>query len=187
MFLVSVPSERWIPCSSWPWIFTKTTLNWRYWPYCYLQLSCNRAHNAHKRAAYFLSSICSEKIQGSNRQDCVFIRPPGISHGAYKLRMDNVKFFSCSRWSQQQTSAGKSTHVRSSQLLRNTLDLSDQVFYLDYLGYLANLLQSGYLVYLGLLMLLLGSLVGQMQLHHYLRTPLAIANYACHTHNFNIG
>jgi hypothetical protein len=90
-----------------------------------------------------------------------------------------AKFFSCSRWSRKQTSAGNSTHVRSSQLWSNTLD---QVFYIDYLGYLANLLQSGYLVYLGLLMLLLGSLVGQMQLHHYLRTPLAIANYVCHTH-----
>jgi hypothetical protein len=108
----------------------------------------------------------------------------------------NLKFFSCSesnlRWSRKQTvtsaHAGKCTHVHSSssQLWRNTLDLSDQVFYLDYLGYLANFLQWGYLVYLGLLMLLLGSLVGQMQLH-YLRTPLAIANYVCHTYNFNIG
>ena len=31
-------------------------------------------------------------LRGSNRQDFVFIRPPGISHGAYELRMDNVWF-----------------------------------------------------------------------------------------------
>ena len=42
----------------------KTMLNWRHWPYCYLQHSCNQAHNAPKRAAYYLSSICSEKIEG---------------------------------------------------------------------------------------------------------------------------
>jgi hypothetical protein len=84
-----------------------------------------------------------------------------------------AKFFSCSRWSRKQTSAGKSTNLRSSQLWRNTLDLSDQVFYLDYLGYLANLLQSGYLVYLGLLMLLLGSLVGQTQLKRRPSLPVS--------------
>ena len=33
-----------------------------------------------------------KKLRGSNRQDFVFIRPPGISHGAFELRMDNVWF-----------------------------------------------------------------------------------------------
>jgi len=33
-----------------------------------------------------------EKLRASNRQDFVFIRPPGISHGAFQLRMDNVWF-----------------------------------------------------------------------------------------------
>lgn len=31
-------------------------------------------------------------LRGSNRQDFVFIRPPGISHGAFEFRMDNVWF-----------------------------------------------------------------------------------------------
>ena len=33
-----------------------------------------------------------KKLMGSNRQDFVFIRPIGISHGAFALRMDNVWF-----------------------------------------------------------------------------------------------
>jgi hypothetical protein len=31
-------------------------------------------------------------LRGANRQDFVFIRPPGISHGAFELRMDNIWF-----------------------------------------------------------------------------------------------
>ncbi len=33
-----------------------------------------------------------KRLRASNRQDFVFIRPPGISHGALQLRMDNVWF-----------------------------------------------------------------------------------------------
>ena len=33
-----------------------------------------------------------KKLRGANRQDFVFIRPPGISHSAFELRMDNVWF-----------------------------------------------------------------------------------------------
>ena len=36
--------------------------------------------------------ISLKKLRKSNRQDFVFIRPPGISHGAFQLRMDNVWF-----------------------------------------------------------------------------------------------
>ena len=36
--------------------------------------------------------FAGKKLRGSNRQDFVFIRPPGISHGAFELRMDNVWF-----------------------------------------------------------------------------------------------
>jgi hypothetical protein len=32
------------------------------------------------------------KLQQTNRQDMVFIRPPGISDGAFQLRMDNIWF-----------------------------------------------------------------------------------------------
>ncbi len=33
-----------------------------------------------------------KKLRGANRQDYVFIRPSGISHGAFELRMENVWF-----------------------------------------------------------------------------------------------
>ena len=33
-----------------------------------------------------------KKLKKSNRQDYVFIRPPGISEGAFQLRMDNIWF-----------------------------------------------------------------------------------------------
>ena len=33
-----------------------------------------------------------KKLQQTNRQDMVFIRPPGISDGAFQLRMDNIWF-----------------------------------------------------------------------------------------------
>ena len=33
-----------------------------------------------------------KKLQKSNRHDFVFIRPPGISNGAFNLRMDNIWF-----------------------------------------------------------------------------------------------
>ena len=36
--------------------------------------------------------FAGKKLRSSNRQDFVFIRPPGISHGAFELRMDNVWF-----------------------------------------------------------------------------------------------
>jgi hypothetical protein len=34
----------------------------------------------------------SKKLQQSNRQDYVFIRPPGISDGTFQLRIDNIWF-----------------------------------------------------------------------------------------------
>ena len=33
-----------------------------------------------------------KKLRQSNRQDMVFIRPPGISEGAFQLRMGNIWF-----------------------------------------------------------------------------------------------
>ena len=116
--------------------------------------------------------VPSERPGGEVRREIMKARAAKVTRSVSEvwITFGSAKFFSCSRWSRKQTSAGKSTHVCSSQLWRNTLDLSDQVFYLCHLGYLADLLQKGYLGYLGLLimMLLLGSLVGQMRLHHYL-------------------
>ena len=36
--------------------------------------------------------FASKKLRGSNRQDFVFIRQPGISHGVFELQMDNLWF-----------------------------------------------------------------------------------------------
>ena len=36
--------------------------------------------------------FAKKQLRGANRQDFVFIRPPGISHGAFELRMDNIWF-----------------------------------------------------------------------------------------------
>jgi hypothetical protein len=34
-----------------------------------------------------------KNLQQTNRQDWVFNRPPGISEGAFQLRIDNIWFF----------------------------------------------------------------------------------------------
>jgi hypothetical protein len=47
-------------------------------------------HEGEQRISSFPFAV--KKMRASNRQDFVFIRPPGISHGAFQLRMDNVWF-----------------------------------------------------------------------------------------------
>jgi hypothetical protein len=47
-------------------------------------------HSGRQRVSSF--PFAMKKLRASNRQDFVFIRPPGISHGAFQLRMDNVWF-----------------------------------------------------------------------------------------------
>ena len=49
-------------------------------------------HTKHPHEQRISSWPFKNKLRGSNRQDYVFIRPPGISHGAFELRMDNVWF-----------------------------------------------------------------------------------------------
>ena len=49
-------------------------------------------HTKHPHEQRISSWPFKKKLRGSNRQDYVFIRPPGISHGAFQLRMDNVWF-----------------------------------------------------------------------------------------------
>jgi hypothetical protein len=36
--------------------------------------------------------MTQKKLQQTNSQDWVFIRPPGISEGAFQLRIDNIWF-----------------------------------------------------------------------------------------------
>ena len=36
--------------------------------------------------------FASKRLKGSNRQDLVFVRPPGVSRGSFELRMDNLWF-----------------------------------------------------------------------------------------------
>ncbi len=47
-------------------------------------------HSGKQRVPSFPFAV--SRLRASNRQDFVFIRPPGISHGAFQLRMDNVCF-----------------------------------------------------------------------------------------------
>jgi hypothetical protein len=49
-------------------------------------------HTKHPHEQRISSWPFKKKLRGSNRQDFVFIRPPGIAHGAFELRMDNVWF-----------------------------------------------------------------------------------------------
>ncbi len=45
-------------------------------------------HKGHMRVSSW--PFVPRKLQQTNRQDIVFIRPPGISDGAFQLRMDNI-------------------------------------------------------------------------------------------------
>ena len=47
-------------------------------------------HKGHMRI--YSCPFVPKKLKKSNRQDYVFIRPPGISDGAFQLRMDNIWF-----------------------------------------------------------------------------------------------
>jgi hypothetical protein len=47
-------------------------------------------HPNEQRISSWLFAV--KELRGANSQDFVFIRPPGISHGAFELRMDNVWF-----------------------------------------------------------------------------------------------
>ncbi len=47
-------------------------------------------HSGEQRVSSFPFAV--KRLRASNRQDYVFIRPPGISHGAIQLRMDIVWF-----------------------------------------------------------------------------------------------
>ena len=50
----------------------------------------HRKHKGHMRISSW--PFVPRKLQQTNRQDMVFIRPPGISDGAFQLRMDNIWF-----------------------------------------------------------------------------------------------
>ena len=41
---------------------------------------------------YWTYSVSRKKLRRSNRQDMMFVRPPGISKGAFELRMGNIWF-----------------------------------------------------------------------------------------------
>ncbi len=53
-------------------------------------LIAHRQHMGHMSVS--LWPFVPRKGQQTNRQDMVFIRPPGISDGAFQLRMDNIWF-----------------------------------------------------------------------------------------------
>ena len=50
-------------------------------------------HTKHPNEQHISSwPFVAKTLRGANCQDFVFIRPPGISHGAFELRMDNIWF-----------------------------------------------------------------------------------------------
>jgi hypothetical protein len=53
-------------------------------------LGIHSTHEGHMRVSSW--PFVPRKLQQTNRQDMVFIRPPGIFDGAFQLRMDNIRF-----------------------------------------------------------------------------------------------
>jgi hypothetical protein len=49
-------------------------------------------HKEHRGQMRLSSWPLQQKLQQTNRQDMVFIQPPGISYGAFQLGMDNIWF-----------------------------------------------------------------------------------------------
>ncbi len=50
-------------------------------------------HSGEQRVPSFPFAVAAvSRLRALNRQDFVFIRPPGISHGAFQVRRDNVWF-----------------------------------------------------------------------------------------------
>ena len=86
-------------------------------------------HQGHMRI--YSCPFVPKKLKKSNRQDYVFIRPPGISEGAFQLRMDNIWFcklycflnsiqgqtLACSTWTVPMFLCWKSTGVRGNQVI----------------------------------------------------------------------
>jgi hypothetical protein len=50
----------------------------------------HRKHSGEQHVSSFPFAV--KRLKASNRQVFVFIWPPGISHGAFQLRMDDVWF-----------------------------------------------------------------------------------------------
>ncbi len=50
-------------------------------------------HTKHANEQYISCwPFAVKKLRGTNHQDFAFIRPPGILHGAFELRVDNILF-----------------------------------------------------------------------------------------------
>jgi hypothetical protein len=64
------------------------------WGHIVLYSTLVIGHTKHPGHMYVSSWPCvPKKLQQTNRQDMVFIRPPGLSDGVFQLRIDNVWFF----------------------------------------------------------------------------------------------
>ena len=70
-------------------------------------------HRGHMRVSSW--PMVPKKLQQTNRQDWVFIRPPGISQGAFQLRMDNT--LACSTASAPMFLCWKSTRARGNKVI----------------------------------------------------------------------
>ena len=129
-------------------------------------------HTKHPNEQRISSFPFKKKLRGCNRQDFVFIRPPGISHGAFELRMDNVWFCKVLLLFQVEsnTDSGRKRHSCAFvSVLEEYSGPSRPGNCISYLAYLGLLLRLDYLCSLNSLIVhsiltfvLCGSLVGSV-------------------------
>jgi hypothetical protein len=94
-------------------------------------------HKALSKAVYIFVAIHQQNIEETQLPRLVFIRPPGISHRAFELRINNAWFsivYSSLKSSQNQMLVSKlgGTNVLSSLAWSNTEEKSGSVLYLLY-------------------------------------------------------
>ncbi len=144
--------------------------NWWPWAYCTIQHACCRAYHCvcactnHPNGQSISSwPFAVKQLSGTNHQDFVSIRPPGIGTGPLSSTWKTFGsakfyFFRSSDSSLKQISAGsagRGTRVPPSLYWRNTPDLGGRVINLECLVYLfdlervvVHLVHLVYLVYL---------------------------------------
>jgi hypothetical protein len=147
-------------------------------------------HPTEHRISSWLFAV--KKWRGSNRQDFVFIHPPGISHGDFELRMDNVWFFKVLLLFQMEkkTFTGWKRHSCAFvSVMEEHTDPWWPSIILSLIIILRLLIVLIKLSSLALYQILLCSImmVGPMRLNYYLWTPHAVPSSVCHPSYFHIG
>ena len=141
-------------------------------------------HTKHPNEHRISSSwpFAAKKLRGANSQDFVFMHPPGISHGAFELRMDNVWFCKILLLFQVESKADLGLKRHSCAFVSVLEEYTKPRRPGKSPILLILLLDLLYLLYGS------GSLVGyRMRIENNLRTQHAVASSVCCTHYFNLG